>query len=426
MFFTPDEKDIYYTLIGFVFLGLTLLPFLKGVKFFSAPIFYIFLGGLLSFISVSLPFMNVQSDDLERRIFEHYTELIVIISLAGAGLAIDRRPGWKSWQHTWILLIIVMPLTIIATFLLGYYYLGLPIATACLLAAVLSPTDPVLARSVQVDGPNSGEENDVNVSLTAEAGLNDGLAFPFVYFAIMVAGLSSFSMEEVSSAVLAWTAYDFLYRVVIGTVFGVITGYALSKIVLSKHGDANKGGENAGLVLLASVFLTYGITELMDGYGFLGVFIAALMGKKNIYEQNKQDYAELPHLFSDQFEKILMALLLLWIGYYSLSGGLEGLQGREILFALLMIFIVRPVLGYISFLLTKGSKLDRFAISFLGIKGIGTLYYLAYAQNNQSFENLESLWRIVLITIILSIIIHGSSANLIMQKIHERTYKKSR
>lgn len=312
-----------------------------------------------------------------------------------------------------------MPLTILFLFILGYYFIGLSLSSAFLLAAVLSPTDPVLARSVQVDGPNEGDENDVNVSLTSEAGLNDGLAFPFVYFAISLIGINSISSPEISGIALNWFLYDFSYRIVLGLIIGATSGYVLSKVIMSKHGDANKDGENAGLILLASVFLTYGITEIFDGYGFLGVFIAALVGKKNLYNQNKPEYAKLPHMFSDQFEKIMMAVLLLWVGYYSLSGALNNLTYQEFLTALALIFIIRPISGYIALIIFKGSNLKRLAISIFGIRGIGSLYYLAYAQNADDFINIDSIWRVVLVCIIMSIVIHGISSKIIMKKIEK-------
>ena len=98
----------------------------------------------------------------------------------GAGLKIDRRIGWQSWVLTWRLLAIAMPLTILLLAGFSCWLLGLGAAAAILLAASLAPTDPVLASDVQVGPPKSGEEDKTRFALTSEAGLNDGLAFPFV------------------------------------------------------------------------------------------------------------------------------------------------------------------------------------------------------------------------------------------------------
>lgn len=105
---------------------------------------------------------------------------VVIIALMGAGLKIDRIFQVPRWQVTWRLLIITMPLCIGAIVVLGAWA-GLPWLTALLLGAALAPTDPVLAADVQVGPPRTGEEDEVRFGLTPEAGLNDGLAFPFVH-----------------------------------------------------------------------------------------------------------------------------------------------------------------------------------------------------------------------------------------------------
>ena len=121
--------------------------------------------------------------DFTRRL----TEFVVIVALFGAGLKIDRPVSWRGWILAWRLLGVAMPLTILAIAFLGWSVLGLGLASALLLGAALAPTDPVLASDVQVGPPHEGMEDEVRFALTAEAGLNDGLSFPFVYLAIALA-----------------------------------------------------------------------------------------------------------------------------------------------------------------------------------------------------------------------------------------------
>lgn len=119
----------------------------------------------------------------------------------GVGLALDRRISLlrlhtlRAWSASWRLLLVAMPLTIAGVAVAGWGLMGLAPASALLLGAALAPTDPVLASDVQVAGPTTGgsqadldEHDEVRFGLTAEAGLNDGLAFPFVYLAIAWAG----------------------------------------------------------------------------------------------------------------------------------------------------------------------------------------------------------------------------------------------
>ena len=137
----------------------------------------------------------------------HVTEFTVLVSLMGVGLAIDRTldprswRSWRTWSPVWRLLLVTMPLTILGIALLGWWVAGLAPAVALLLGAALAPTDPVLASDVQVGEPLTedvddgegdrdedarDEDDDIRFSLTAEAGLNDGLAFPFVHLALLL------------------------------------------------------------------------------------------------------------------------------------------------------------------------------------------------------------------------------------------------
>ena len=168
---SPDTYEIILALLGVAFIGAAWLPrFLQG-RPLSFPILYVALGFVLFALPLGLP------DPLplnNRQVTEHFTELLVIIALMGAGLKLDRPLSFRGWGVTWRLLGIVMPLTIAATALLGWWVIGLAPVSALLLGAVLAPTDPVLSSDVQVGAPGEGQEDQVRFGLTSEAGLNDG------------------------------------------------------------------------------------------------------------------------------------------------------------------------------------------------------------------------------------------------------------
>ena len=166
-------------LAGLALLGTFLLPGLLRNRLVSLPIIYVSFGFAVFSLPLDLPLINPEDAVFDRQIMEYITEFIVIVSLAATGIKIDREFGLKSWASTWLLLGIAMPLTIAGVAFLGWWWIGLTPAAAILLGAVLAPTDPVLAASVQVGPPDEQlPEDDVRFSLTSEAGLNDGLAFP--------------------------------------------------------------------------------------------------------------------------------------------------------------------------------------------------------------------------------------------------------
>ncbi|MAM88357.1 MAG: cation transporter [unclassified Hahellaceae] len=408
---TIELHDVFYIVTGLVFAGFTFVPLFGRSPFVTAPIVFLIAGALLALSPLALPLVDPLESVLSRDTIEYLTELIVIIALAGAGLAVDREAGKREWQHTWVLLILVMPLSIVAVAYLGYTMAGLSIACSMLLAAALAPTDPVLARAVQVEGPLKGEEDDVRLSLTTEAGLNDGLAFPFVHLAVVLAGMSLAGVADIDVDKLwTWVWLDLLYRVAMGVAAGWVIGHLVARFVFSRYGDAATGGENQGLVLMASTFLVYGLTEMVGGYGFLAVFVSARATRAFVRGTEHESYATMPHWFSDQIEKVLLALLLLWLGSVAVSGILNSLSLGELGVALLLIVVIRPVIAYICLLPTQGSRFDRGLIAMMGIRGFGTFFYVAYAQSQSNFDDIESIWRICIVAVILSIFVHGMTS----------------
>lgn len=403
---TFTSRAVLYLLAGFAMLVLTVQPWFSRFRLANLPLLYVLLGVGLG--ALGLPVLNPLFGEMSARIIEHSAELIVLISLAGAGLAIDTRESWHEWQAAIRLVFIAMPLTILSIALLGIYLTGLPLASAILLAAVLAPTDPVLARSVQVSPPGKGE-TPMEVSLTAEAGLNDGLAFPFVYLAIAFAAASG----DWTDWGWTWLGWDFLYRVSAGYAVGVACGWALARLVYSRFGDAQAGAWNALVVVLATTFISYGAAELVQGYGFLAVFAAARKGRA-VSQARDGEYARFVHRDADQIESVLLVMLLTWFGMFLTTGVMEGLTGREVLLAALILLILRPVAGLLSLLGLNCDEMSRLKVAFFGIRGMGTVFYLAYAQNHADFAEIDTLWRIAAVTITGSILIHGFASNFVL------------
>ncbi len=142
---------------------------------------------------------------------------MILIAIMGAGLKLDRRFSWRGWLSTWRLLLVAMPLTIGGTMMFGRVILGLPWAESLLLGAALSPTDPVLASDVQTGPPGKGEEGEVRFALTSEAGLNDGLAFPFVMLALAFARPDEVSWQW-------WFGIELVGKLAVAVVIGWIGG----------------------------------------------------------------------------------------------------------------------------------------------------------------------------------------------------------
>ncbi len=339
--------------------------------------------------------------------WEVVSELTVIVALFGTGLRIDNLSSLTLWRPTLRLLVLAMPLTILAVALLGYALAGMTVAGAILLGAALAPTDPVLAGDVQVGPPLEGGEHPVRFALTTEAALNDGLAFPFVYMGLLVAA-QGFAPDAWG---LEWLARDVLYRIAVGAAMGAAGGWALGRILFAVPRGAVLADTASGVVAFAGILLCYGTTELAEGYGFIAVAVAGLTLRR---VEAEHAFHRRLHDFTEAIEHALTAVLLVALGAVlpALLGGLT-LAGAAIACALIL--LVRPAVGWLSL---RGAGLhgrDRWVVALYGVRGVGSIYYLAYAAGKVEFWDEERLWALVGFAILLSTVLHGLTAGIAME-----------
>ena len=400
-----DAYKLAILLVGLALLGAAWVPHLVKRNALTLPIIYVGLGALVYTLPLPLP----RADPMRfPEITERLTELTVLVALVGVGLRIDTRFGWRRWSLTWRLLGITMPLTILAGVWLGQVWLGYGLATAMLLGAVLAPTDPVLAGDVQVSGPGEGGEDPVRFALTSEGGLNDGLAFPFVWLAVALATASAGEPMDWGR----WLALDLLWRVLGGVAIGVVVGYGLMLLIFRSERNPTLSRSSDGLTALAITLIVYGVAELCHAYGFLAVFVAALVVRQ---QERNHEYHAVLDTFAQQCEKLLMAVMLLLLGGALAGGILSNVSGRGIAFAIVFVLLVRPLAGWLALIGTGLSKRDRWAIAVFGVRGIGSIYYLAFAMNHADFARSRELWAVVCLVVVLSILVHGLTASGVLE-----------
>ncbi|HRJ64384.1 MAG TPA: cation:proton antiporter, partial [Brevundimonas sp.] len=342
---------------------------------------------------------------------ERLTELVVIISLMGAGLKLDRPPGWRSWATTWRLLIVAMPLTIAAVAWLGWAGLGFSLALALLFGACMAPTDPVLAADVQVGPPKSGNEDEVRFGLTSEAGLNDALAFPFVHLAILAAAGGLATQAGLSD----WFTIKVGWKLLAGLAAGWLIGKVFGHLLFRRRRSLSKFGD--GLIALAATLIAYAAAELIHGYGFLAVFVCAVTIRAS---ERDHDFHQEMHDFSDQIERLLMMLLLVLFGGALANGLLSSLTWTDALIGLAVVFVVRPVAGLLAMTGSGQPWRERLLLAFLGIRGVGSVYYLAYGINHGEFGDSERIWAVVGFIILVSILVHGVTATPLLDRLTRR------
>ena len=371
----------------------------------AAPLMLIF-GAALGLLA---PDIQLLPDPREHpHPWELVSEIAVIVALFGSGMRIDDLQNWKTWRPTFRMLVIAMPLTIGSLALLGSGIAGMTIAGAILLGAVLAPTDPVLAADVQVGPPQEGKEHPVRFTLTTEAALNDGLAFPFVYLGLIVAA-QGFAP---SHWFVDWLALDVIYRIVVGTVMGWLGGKALGYVLFRIPKDAVLAETGSGVIAIAGVFLCYGSTELAEGYGFIAV---AMLGLTLRRVEHEHKFHRRLHDFSESVEHAATAGLLVALGSV-MPLLFEDLAWSHVLMAVMLLLVIRPLSGWIALAGLGMNRADRAIIAVYGVRGIGSIYYLCYAGSHMEFMDEPSLWSLVALVILISTILHGFSVGWAMMQ----------
>ena len=336
------------------------------------------------------------------------TELAVLISLFTVGLRLRVPPTWQAWRVAALLASAGMLVTIALATAAAVWLLGLGVAAALLLATILAPTDPVLASEVQIQ--SEGDRDAVRLSLTAEGGLNDGTALPITMFALGLLGLHT--LGPLGSR---WAALDLLWPIggglVIGWCFGRLLGRAVHALL--KRGHAIEWDE---LLYLGTIALGFAIARLTHTSAFLVVFVAGLSlfhggrpasagGRTGVMSERLVE-------FGHRCERLIEVAMVMLLGAALASAPLDA---KVFAFALLFIVVLRPL----SVLLVVRQRHlpgpQRRLVAGLGVRGIGSLFYLAFAlAQGVSAALAATLVSACLWTIALSIVVHGISATPLM------------
>ncbi|AFY54670.1 NhaP-type Na+(K+)/H+ antiporter [Rivularia sp. PCC 7116] len=408
--------DVYILnllVVGLLLLFVTLGSGVISRSPFSYAIIYLIVGiaiGPYGFGLIELRHDGIFNVELLKRL----TELVVIISVFGCGLKIARPLKLSAWSITIRLITILMPISIFAIAAVGKFFLGMEWGTAILLGAILAPTDPVLASAIQLKDTKDNDE--LRFGLTSEGGLNDALAFPFVYF-----GLYALKDNNWDNWIKSWVGVDLIWAIGTGIIMGFIVAKAIVWLDMKIKERHPVDDLMEDFIALSAVFLTYSLTEVVNGYGFLAVFIAGLVMQKS-YHNSEKPSAQLE--FIEQVEKLLEIGTILLLGTILLYQPVVDFASQSILIILFLFLVIRPLGVFISTIGKRTIKnpqnqkmypQKRWLFGWFGIRGVGSLYYLAYALDNGLKGALaEQISWITYTTVVASVLLHGVSATPLM------------
>lgn len=367
----------------------------------------------------------------ESALLEVLTEVAVLISLFSAGIKMPVPVSLSRWRTPLLLASLSMAVSVGLVAAFAYYLLGLPLGAGVLLGAILAPTDPVLASDVQIR--HAGDRDQLRFTLTCEAGMNDGSAFPFVML-----GMGLLGLHELGEFGMRWVVIDVLWATLGGIAIGVVSGAALGHLGWKLRSAPNEHTLMDDFLGLGLIGVVYGLSLLVDAWGFLAVFFAAValrqtelklaaagQGSPNRSPPDPAEEAcpdnELPPtvsggslVFKEHLERLSELLLVLLIGGTLF---LDSWSWRAVGFALFLFMVARPVSVLASLLITRTSWPIRGMVGWFGVRGIGSLYYLMYAIQHGLPETLAmELIQLTLIAVALSILVHGTSVKPLMRR----------
>jgi sodium/hydrogen antiporter len=415
---------------------------------------YLLIGVAISPIWLDLVAINLIDSSI---LFEHLTEIAVIVSLFVGGLRLRSPFGDKVWRAALRLAGPVMVVTIVGVAAVSHYLLGLPWPIGFLLGAVLAPTDPVLASTVSVD--DATDKDRMRYGLSGEAGFNDGAAFPFVVFAVMW-----LQYDSLGSWVAGWALHRLVWAVPAGLLIGFFLGKGLGRVAIwlrSRHRETNAPND---LLALALIALAYVSAEGVGAWGFLAAFTAGLGFRRaefvaakeadsdtvmviptaeeedadpppaetqvgNVVEEEKLDdpatasglvFSEIIS-FGTTAERLLEVLIVILVGI-CLAVFWEP---RALILAAALFFVIRPAAVMLFLIGTPTNRLQRVMMAWFGIRGIGSVYYLSYALNHyEGRAELGEATALTLSVVALSILVHGISSQPILDFYERKIGKK--
>lgn len=426
----------WFVLIGGLLLVRGLTPSVLKRSPVTAAMIYLAVGFLVGPSVLNLFHFNPLK---ESALLEVLTEIAVLISLFSAGVKMPVPFSFSRWRAPLLLATVSMSITVALVAAFAHYVLGLPLGAGVLLGAIVAPTDPVLATDVQSRHP--GDRDQLRFTLTCEAGMNDGSAFPFVML-----GLGMLGLHQLGDASLRWVVVDVLWATGGGISIGIVAGVVLARLGWKLRRVPHQHELMDDFLGLGLIGVVYGLCVMINAWGFLAVFAAAVaLRQTELKLARAAPQATYPReaapamtaaagetpppsldptpepppmvsqgslVFKEHLERLSEVILVLLVGgtlfLNSWSWAAVGL-------ALFLFLVARPISVFLGLLGTRTTWRIRGMAGWFGVRGIGSLYYLMYAIQHGLPEALAlQLIQLTLMVVTLSILLHGVSVKPLM------------
>lgn len=368
---------------------------------------------------------------------KNITEIAIAASLFITGLKLRLPLKSQGWYIGLRLAFPGMLLTVAGVALAAHYLAELSWPLSLAFGAIVAPTDPVLASLISVN--DARDSDNLRVSLSSEAGMNDGSALPLLMLAVMMVttpgGLSLAAFGQ-------WALVDVLWAITAGVGIGFAMGRLVGQYATHLRHTHQDVAPNDFLAL-ALIALSYATAQALDASGFLAAFAAGvglrraeirvvnLQPADQFSDSNNRPPAEElvnPHIrhepgetnptssaglvvgdalsFGDTVERLFAAMIIIVLGI-TLA---HHWAPMGLLMAALLFVVIRPLSVWIATAGMKAPVEQRLILGWLGIRGIGSINYIAFAYTHGLAGNEVTRMADMAFTLIVaSVVVHGMS-----------------
>jgi NhaP-type Na+/H+ or K+/H+ antiporter len=359
----------------------------------SGPMVFTSFGLLLSPLGLNLTQVEVDSGFVKIIV-----EIALVLVLFADAALLDFKLLKQSWKIPARLLFIGLPITIVVgTYVATLIFPEEPLTYLLLLALLLTPTDAALGKAVVTD-PKVPER--IRLSINVESGLNDGIVFPIVLTAVAMI-LSGLTEAQDNG----WMGYV-VEQIIFGALVGGAVGYLGTKLTMKSVEKRWMELSYENLIPIALAILSFYLAESFGGNGFIAAFFAGLYAG-NTCEKTRQHIEDFTETEGELF--VLMSFFLFGLVFVPLT--LPYITFDVVLYAFLSLTVLRILPVMICLI---GAKLDLATMAFIawfGPRGIASiLYVLIVVHEIGTMEGYETIYAVVTLTVLMSILAHGLTA----------------
>ncbi|MGB7587134.1 MAG: sodium:proton antiporter [Solirubrobacterales bacterium] len=340
-------------------------------------------------LGIVLASAGVVSVDATSQSIVQLVELALILTLFSDGMFVERELLRRHWSPVARALVIAMPITMVLLALAAKaLFPSFSWAEAFLLAAVLSPTDPVVTSAVVTSRlvPSA-----VRHTLNLESGLNDGLALPFVLFFLVLAGPGGNPGGE---------GVKLIGEALVGAAVGLSLGALGGRL----HHHLPGGGltqRYEGIYSVGFALVAFGLSDVTIGNGLIAAFVCGIA-----MAAAERDVPEGFVEFAENASAIFQVLTFFVFGALIVATGFDHSIPPLVVFVAFALLIARPVAVQLSFVRTGIPRSQKAFMAWFGPKGVASMLFALFVLKSR-VGNGELIFDIAAIVILSSIVAHG-------------------